>query len=85
MAGWLAALASLTGALLFLASPVAAQPVTGHASNDDFLTPESSSSGPSPKAASAIAAKPATSSCLSGSSFRSRRASFPSGPHGSTG
>jgi hypothetical protein len=37
MVGWLAALASLTGALLFLASPVAALPVTGHASNDGFL------------------------------------------------
>jgi len=37
MVGWLAALASLTGALLFLASPVAALPVTGHASNDAFL------------------------------------------------
>ena len=37
MAGWLAPVASLAGALLFLASPVAAQPVTGHASNDDFL------------------------------------------------
>jgi hypothetical protein len=37
MAGWLAAVAPLAGALLFLANPVAAQPVTGHASNDDFL------------------------------------------------
>jgi len=37
MAGWLAAVASLTGAVLFLASPVAAQPVTGHASSDAFL------------------------------------------------
>ena len=37
MTGWLAAIASLAGALLFLASPVAAQPVTGHAPNDDFL------------------------------------------------
>jgi len=37
MVGWLAAVAPLLGALLFLASPVAAQPVTGHASNDDFL------------------------------------------------
>jgi len=37
MVGWLAAVGSLAGALLFLASPVAAQPVTGHSSNDDFL------------------------------------------------
>ncbi len=37
MAGWLAAATSLAGALLFLAGPVAAQPVTGHSPNDDFL------------------------------------------------
>jgi len=37
MAGRLAAVASLAGALFFLASPVTAQPVTGHTSTDDFL------------------------------------------------
>jgi hypothetical protein len=37
MARWLATFVSLAGALLVLASPAAAQPVTGHATNDDFL------------------------------------------------
>jgi hypothetical protein len=37
MARWLDAVASLTGAVLILASPAAAQPVTGHAASDDFL------------------------------------------------
>jgi hypothetical protein len=37
MVRWLTAVASFTVVLLFLASPAAAQPITGHASSDDVL------------------------------------------------
>ena len=41
MLRWLTAVASFTAFLLFLASPGAAQPLTGHASSDYVLDPVS--------------------------------------------